>query len=74
MTNLFPLPYWAPALQRVPTPFRALNEAFTFGDRSLEGACPHLSDADQRPGFDHVSTARRKTRNLWSLWSSQFGV
>ena len=36
MTNLFPLPYWAPALQRVPTPFRVLNEAFAFGERSFD--------------------------------------
>jgi hypothetical protein len=33
-TNLFPLPYWAPALQRVPTPLLVLNEAFTKGERA----------------------------------------
>jgi hypothetical protein len=31
MTNLFPLPYWAPALQRVPIPLQALDEAFACG-------------------------------------------
>jgi hypothetical protein len=33
-TNLFPLPYWAPALRRVPTPLLVLNEAFTKGERA----------------------------------------
>ena len=28
MTNLFPLPCWAPALKRVPIPLQALNRAF----------------------------------------------
>jgi hypothetical protein len=28
MTNLFPLPYWAPALKRVPVPLQVLNEAY----------------------------------------------
>ena len=28
MTNLFPLPYWAPALTRVPIPLQALDAAF----------------------------------------------
>ena len=31
MTNLFPLPYWAPALKRVPIPLQALNQAFIHG-------------------------------------------
>ena len=32
MTNLFPLPYWAPALKRVPIPLQALDEAFEQGN------------------------------------------
>ena len=32
MTNLFPLPYWAPALKRVPLPLQALEEAFEQGN------------------------------------------
>ncbi len=32
MTNLFPLPYWAPALKRVPIPLQALDEAFERGN------------------------------------------
>ena len=32
MTNLFPLPYWAPALKRVPIPLQALEEAFEQGN------------------------------------------
>jgi hypothetical protein len=31
MTNLFPLPCWAPALKRVPIPLQALNQAFVHG-------------------------------------------
>jgi len=29
--NLFPLPYWAPALWRVPMPLQLLNKAFARG-------------------------------------------
>ena len=32
--NLFPLPTWAPALQRVPTPLVLLNEAFAKGEKA----------------------------------------
>ena len=32
MTNLFPLPYWAPALQRVPLPLQVLDAAYARGD------------------------------------------
>jgi hypothetical protein len=32
MTNLFPLPYWAPALKRVPIPLLALDAAFERGN------------------------------------------
>ena len=38
MTNLFPLPYWAPALKRVPIPLQALNEAFVHGIQFAPGA------------------------------------
>jgi hypothetical protein len=31
MTNLFPLPCWAPALKRVPLPLQALDQAFVHG-------------------------------------------
>lgn len=34
MTNLFPLPYWAPALKRVPIPLQVLDEAFTQGNHA----------------------------------------
>jgi hypothetical protein len=36
MTNLFPLPYWAPALQRVPIPLQALDDAFARGHRACK--------------------------------------
>jgi hypothetical protein len=29
--NLFPLPYWAPALWRVPMPLQVVNEAYARG-------------------------------------------
>jgi hypothetical protein len=29
--NLFPLPYWAPALWRVPMPLQNINEAYARG-------------------------------------------
>ena len=32
MTNLFPLPYWAPALKRVPIPLQVLEAAYVYGD------------------------------------------
>jgi hypothetical protein len=38
MTNLFPLPNWAPALKRVPLPLQALNEAFVHGIQFASGA------------------------------------
>ena len=31
--NLFPLPYWAPALWRVPIPLQLVNEAYARGPR-----------------------------------------
>ena len=40
MTNLFPLPCWAPALKRVPVALQALNQAFVhgIGPATLEAA------------------------------------
>jgi hypothetical protein len=31
--NLFPLPYWAPALWRVPMPLQLVTEAYRWGCR-----------------------------------------
>jgi hypothetical protein len=45
MTNLFPLPYWAPALQRVPKPLQRLDEAFTLGERARKGGPRHDRNA-----------------------------
>lgn len=42
-------------MQRVPTPFRVLNEAFAFGERSLEGGRLIDCDADECPGLARVS-------------------
>ena len=38
MTNLFPLPCWAPALKRVPVPLQALNHAFVYGIECVPAA------------------------------------
>ncbi len=35
--NLFPLPYWAPALRRVPKPLQLFNEAYRCGCRCKSG-------------------------------------
>ena len=32
-TNLFPLPYWAPAFQRVPLSLRPLGETYALKER-----------------------------------------
>jgi hypothetical protein len=42
--NLFPLPYWAPALQRVPIPLRLLNAAYESGERPCHGVPFHACD------------------------------
>jgi len=53
--NLFLLPYWAPALRRVPIPLEALNQAYANGDgarrnaRRTESAARHLPCCDRRP-------------------------
>ena len=64
MTNLFPLPYWAPALQRVPILLQALNETFAHGNRSLAGEqdiitekMPNKVQARARPSTDNLPTA-----------------
>jgi len=61
MTNLFPLPYWAPALKRVPILLQALDEAFVRGDRIASGV---LNDA-RAPGNcpDLCSLCRSPLRN-----------
>ena len=49
MTNLFPLPYWAPALKRVPTPLQILDEAYASGDGSCSKCASRLDRADAWP-------------------------
>ena len=41
MTNLFPLPYWAPALKRVPLPLKVLDAAYAAGTQ-VHRICPHF--------------------------------
>jgi len=42
--NLFLLPYWAPALQRVPIPLQLLNAAYESGQRPCQGVPFHACD------------------------------
>jgi hypothetical protein len=42
--NLFLLPYWAPALQRVPIPLQLLNAAYESGERPCRGVPFHACD------------------------------
>jgi hypothetical protein len=59
--NLFPLPYWAPALQRVPIPLRLLNAAYESGERPCRGV--PFQACDQAAIEQRVSaTAAGKTR------------
>jgi hypothetical protein len=51
MSNLFPLPYWAPALKRVPIPLQLLEEAYAGGDRSSQVALLQIRAAGQAPRF-----------------------
>jgi hypothetical protein len=51
--NLFPLPYWAPALKRVPIPLQLLNAAYESGERPCKGVPFHACDqayVEQRAG------------------------
>ena len=48
MINLFPLPYWAPALKRVPIPLQLLDEAYAHGGTVLPRTRPLGADLDRR--------------------------
>ena len=48
MINLFPLPYWAPALRRVPIPLQLLDEAYAHGGTVLSRTRPLGADLDSR--------------------------
>ena len=74
MTNLFPLPYWAPALTRVPIPLQALNAAFRqeshapkrrlFEECCALGVRSWLRLRSARPRWRWLSYWRRKIRML----------
>ena len=48
MINLFPLPYWAPALKRVPIPLQLLDEAYVHGGTILPRMRPLGADLGRR--------------------------
>ncbi len=58
--NLFLLPYWAPALRRVPIPLEALNQAYAGGEggrrnaRRTEGAAWQMPCGDRRPSQELI--------------------
>ena len=61
--NLFPLPYWAPALQRVPIPLQLLNVAYESSEDPCRGVPFHACDEaaiEQR--VSAVSAARKTGR------------
>jgi hypothetical protein len=49
--NLFPLPYWAPALRRVPMPLKLLDEAYARGDRACSSVLIETYAAEPVQGF-----------------------
>ncbi len=53
--NLFPLPTWAPAFQRVPTPLAELNEAFAKGEKGGQRPAPGRLLSGQTAGASRVS-------------------
>jgi hypothetical protein len=59
--NLFLLPYWAPALRRVPIPLQALNQAYAGGEgarrnaRRTERVARHLPCCDRQPSQEQSS-------------------
>ena len=61
MTNLFPLPCWAPALKRVPIPLQVLNEAFVHGIQFAPGALDEAPRA--RPRAELCSLCRSPLPN-----------
>ena len=66
--NLFPLPYWAPALWRVPLPLQNVNEAYARG-------VPAHQDGTitRRPKGNFLQYLRRATSiaslNFASTWA-----
>ena len=66
--NLFPLPTWAPALQRVPTPLAELNEAFMCGERARKTA--RLGAAERPPSVMPWAERGRRWLSLYAGNSS----
>ena len=55
MTNLFPLPHWAPALKRVPILLQALDEAFVRGSQFGGSAFPHDPTVEPATSFAPIA-------------------
>ena len=52
MTNLFPLPYWAPAFKRVPIPLQVLDAEYVRGDGHSSYASSHAALLSQHRGAE----------------------
>jgi len=67
--NLFPLPTWAPAFQRVPTPLAELNRAFLCGERARQTTQLSAEEAAVLPSCAARLRGRRGlpffARNVW---------
>jgi hypothetical protein len=59
--NLFPLPYWAPALWRVPMSLQQVTDAYRWG-------CCRESDKDKADGLINVHAAPPLAPSLRSLF------
>ena len=76
MTNLFPLPYWAPALKRVPAPLQVLNETYARPStlawrRDLEPGMPsekQVSEAALNPMHRQCVGRSEKTQKAYWSW------
>jgi hypothetical protein len=68
--NLFPLPTWAPALQRVPTPLAELNQAFLCGERAPKTARLGACGATAEPSC----LGRQRGRRWLSLYALNSGI
>ena len=51
-TNLFPLPYWAPAFQRVPLFLRPLGETYALKERRRARDLSQSPDLEQMTWMD----------------------
>jgi hypothetical protein len=71
--NLFPLPYWAPSLWRVPMPLHLLNEAYVGGpvERGETGASVRLPSMLLQKAIWGVALSQGPTIELEAAFANQ---